>query len=147
MKRIILLCLCLWSAMIAKGQLHFNMTFSYDDNGNRTGHVIQFSRSEEGDKNNLQEPKLLSSVLDSFNATEVSIYPNPTYDKVFVAIKGLENDQTMKVVLMSSSGKILYEKTMTNSEEPLDLSGVASGIYLLELTMVQEKHIWKVIKK
>jgi hypothetical protein len=147
MKKTILLCFCLWSVVLVKGQQYFNTTFSYDEHGNRTGRVIQFSRGEEGTTKDLKGPEIFSSVLDSFNFVDVNIYPNPTNDKVIVVTKGMENGQAMRAVLMDSSGKTLGERMMTNSEESFDLSGKASGIYLLVLTLDQEKHIWKVIKK
>lgn len=147
MKKIILLGLCLWSAVLVRGQLYMNVSFSYDDNGNRIGRDILFSKGEESDGSDLKEPELLSSVSDSFNNVDVNIYPNPTNDKVFVATKGLEQGQTMRAVLMNSTGITLEERIVTNSAESFNLTGKASGIYLLVLTMDQEKHVWKVIKK
>ena len=147
MKRIILLCLCLWSAMLVNGQIPMNMVFSYDDNGNRTGRVIVFSRADEGEENDIKEPELLPFASDSFKTVDVSIFPNPTNDKVFVELSGIENGQILKVVLMTATGKVLDEKSIASSEEFFDLSGKSSGIYLLELTLDQEKHVWKVIKK
>ena len=139
----LLLGLCLWSVMLVNGQTPVNMIFTYDYNGNRTGREICFIRDNGGS----EKQDALPFVSDTFDAVEVSIYPNPTSDKVIVAASGIRNGQDMKAVLLTISGEALEEKILANPTESFDLSGKAPGIYLLELYMNQEKHIWKVIKK
>lgn len=147
MKKILILGLCLWSVMLANGQQPFYISFNYDENGNRTGTEILFTRAGGVGDNTMEEQVFMSSISDSFNTVEVSVYPNPTNEKVYVATNNMENGHTMKALLMSVSGETLEERTVSGSKESFDLSGRASGIYLLELNLDQEKHIWKVIKK
>ena len=147
MKKMLLLGLCLWSVLLVKGQTPVNMVFTYDYNGNRTGREICFIRGDGGLENTEAKQELLPFVSDCLGVVEVSIYPNPTNDKVYVAASGIGDGQNMKAVLSSMSGETLEERTIANTRESFDLSGKASGVYLLELYMNQEKHIWKVIKK
>lgn len=147
MKKIVLLGLCICSVILVFGQQPVNVVFTYDNNGNRIGREILFARAGDDDNDTLMEQELLTSVSDSFDTVEVSVFPNPTNDKVFVATKGLDSDRPMRAVLISPTGKALEERTVTSSAESFDLSGKASGVYLLELTVDRERHLWKVIKK
>lgn len=137
--------LCLWSTLWIYGQYPANIVYSYDNDGNRIGTRIYFTKSV--DNESLKDHVLLPSVVDTLNTVEVCIFPNPTSDKIVVATSGKENDQTLKAVLLSMNGEILDEKTISDFQESFDLSGNASGIYLLELYMDQKKHIWKIIKR
>lgn len=147
MKRLLLIGLCLWSIMQVYGQYPVNMVFSYDDNGNRIRNKIVFTKIQ--DKGNIHETEssFLTSVLDTMNSVEICIYPNPTNDKVVVATRGMENGQTLKAMLLSITGKVLEERVIADTQESFDLSEKASGVYLLELHINQEKQIWKVIKR
>lgn len=147
MKRLLMIGLCLLSVMQVFAQNPVNMNFNYDDNGNRTCNEIVITRIL--DKVNIQETEspFLTSALDSMNTVEISIYPNPTNDKVIVATRGMDSGQTLKAVLLSPTGKVLEERIVTDTGESFDLTGKASGVYLIEIYINQEKQIWKVIKR
>lgn len=138
--------LCLCTAMCVYGQHTMDMFFSYDNNGNRIKSEIRFVKAENNtDVSEEQVP--LPFVQDTIGTVEVNVYPNPTSDKVFVTTKAMANGQKIRVVLMSANGEILDEKNTINTQEAFDVSGQASGIYLLELYANREKHVWKIIKK
>ena len=138
--------LCLCTAMWVYGQHAVDMFFSYDNNGNRIKSEIRFVKAENNtDVSEEQVP--LPFVQDTIGTVEVNVYPNPTSDKVFVTTKAMANGQKIRVVLMSANGEILDEKNTINTQEAFDISGQASGIYLLELYANREKHVWKIIKK
>lgn len=131
-------------AMDTFSQLPVQTLFSYDEAGNRVEREVSFSPIGEGLAG---EQETLTSVSDSFGAMCVSIYPNPTNDKVFVATSNNDSRQTMKATLMSAAGQLLEEKSVKDAEESFDLSGRASGIYLIELSVGTEKHVWKLIRQ
>lgn len=132
--------------MCVYGQHTMDMFFSYDNNGNRIKSEIRFVKAENNtDVSEEQVP--LPFVQDTIGTVEVNVYPNPTSDKVFVTTKAMANGQKIRVVLMSANGEILDEKNTINTQEAFDVSGQASGIYLLELYANREKHVWKIIKK
>ena len=58
---------------------------------------------------------------------EIKIFPNPVTNILFIQN---ENDVVQQMTLTSLSGHIVYEGTMKNE---LDVNGISSGIYLLQL--------------
>lgn len=126
-------------------QIH-TVAFSYDVDGNRITREILFGRMGGEEKSMEANEEFLSSITDHFETIRVSLYPNPTNDKFFVEIKG-ETSEKADAMLTHISGAVLEKRTLTNSVESFDLSGLASGLYLFKLTMKNETHIWKVIKK
>lgn len=147
MKRLFVLALCLHSAMLVYAQLPATMVFGYDDNGNRVRREMLFTKVEDSENNAPKEHETLTSIVDSINSIKVSIFPNPTNDIVFVSMLGGENDQTMKADLIAMNGVVLSSITIMNTAKAIDLSGRTPGVYLLQLTINQEKRVWKVIKK
>lgn len=65
--------------------------------------------------------------LNENSIRKISIYPNPTTDKLF--FKGLFNDN-FKVSVFDILGKLIIKKSL-NSKESLDVSQLHSGIYII----------------
>jgi len=63
------------------------------------------------------------------NINKLNIFPNPAKD--FLSIS-LTNNLPSELTLMDISGKILHEKTFTNSSN-IDLSKLKNGIYLISV--------------
>lgn len=142
--RIVALLLALISVCpICQAQQTHTVDFTYDLDGNRINREILFGRME---RHGQTSDEFLSSVTDSFETMEVSLYPNPTNDMFFVEIKN-ETDKKAEATLAQISGALLEKRIMTNSLESFDLSRLAFGMYLFKLTVGNETHIWKVIKK
>lgn len=135
----------LWGTfLICPAQQSNTVTFNYDCNGNRIGRTLtsKEDRNNEAVMNN--SPTINNS--DCFNEMKVSLYPNPTHDNVFLSI---ENSAKTPIYakLVAETGATLWEGNITGNVESIDLSGQAAGVFLLELTIENEKRIWKVIKK
>lgn len=142
--RIVALLIALVSAWpICHAQQAHTVAFSYDLDGNRTNREILFGRMERTGE---ASEELLPSATDFFVTMEVSLYPNPTNDKFFVEIMN-ETRKKAEVTLAHISGTVLEKRIITNSMEEFDLSGYAPGLYLLTITVNNETHNWKVIKK
>ena len=91
--------------------------------------------------------ELLPSATDTLANMTVRIYPNPTSDMFFVSTSGGEADGIVKATLVSATGAVLAVRYIDESEECFDLTGEASGIFLLEIGNDSEKHVWKIIKR
>ena len=128
---------------ICHAQQAQTVAFSYDLDGNRTNREILFGRMERTGE---ASEELLPSATDFFETMEVSLYPNPTNDKFFVEIKD-DTSKKAEATLTHVSGAVLERRIMNNSRELFDLSGLAPGMYFLKLTVNNETHVWKVIKK
>lgn len=120
--------------------------FAYDTDGNRLTREILFGRIDVDKSNDEDNEEYLSSATDFFETVEVNLFPNPTCDKFFVEIMN-ETSKKAEVTLAHFSGTVLEKRIITNSMEEFDLSGYAPGLYLLTITVNNETHNWKVIKK
>jgi len=69
--------------------------------------------------------------IDDFETFSAIIYPNPASDKVTVDLDGFNGVNTT-VKLYDSSSKMIFEK-QSNTTLMIDVSGVAKGMYSLEI--------------
>lgn len=102
-----------------------------------------FAKVEKSDN----PARFMASATDTLINLIVKIFPNPTNDKVFVSLIGDETSQTVQAMLMSSTGSLLEEKRFDNSTVSFNLTGKASGLYFLEISTDNTKHLWKIIKR
>jgi hypothetical protein len=80
--------------------------------------------------------------INELEANLVSIFPNPTTDKIVVALEGNFTYQ-----LVNSTGKLLeVSGSATNSKE-VALTGLANGVYFLRVSADNKIKTFKVIKK
>ena len=74
------------------------------------------------------------------------IYPNPT--KKILTVEGISNEKT-KLTLQDNLGKIILEKTITNSgftSEIINLEQFENGIYFIKISNSKEEITKKVVK-
>ena len=77
--------------------------------------------------------------IDDQNQLDISIYPNPTSDMVYIG----GNYTQLKVVIYNILGKEVINKSITNS---IDISHLENGVYLMKLSDGVKLYTRKVIK-
>ncbi|XOV66692.1 MAG: T9SS type A sorting domain-containing protein [Fluviicola sp.] len=83
------------------------------------------------------------SALSELQKTSVSIFPNPTTEKLQVSWSGKVN----AIQLVDLSGRIVWEETtLAGQAHEIDLSRLAKGIYELQLFSGQSRITKKVVK-
>ena len=74
---------------------------------------------------------------NTFNLSNVSIYPNPSNGIVNVRFETISND-IIKIALFDLQGRRIYSSNHTNNQslfdEPIATGKLASGIYLLKVS-------------
>lgn len=103
-----------------------------DDSTEELGEISSINRITFGEVNEGDIPTELPQVEHKIS---VNAYPNPTADHLH--IDGLQEGQTVR--LFSTSGSLVY----TGQEADINLSGMANGVYILQVG----KEIIKIIKK
>lgn len=88
--------------------------------------------------------------LEQSNQTEpVIIFPNPVTDVLTVRPASPEGGN-IKLALVSSQGQVLTEREISfswlNNQYTADVSGLASGIYILRLTTVDRILTFRIVK-
>jgi len=65
------------------------------------------------------------------NNLQFSIHPNPTNENMIIT---LSNKETVDFVLFDQTGKLVLEQKLNNLSNPIDLSALSSGIYIVRLS-------------
>lgn len=87
-------------------------------------------------------------VVTSVNHSSIpatSVYPNPTDG--FVHIDFAENFSDTNVSVYDLRGKKVFETSLHASESSIDLSGLESGMYVLNLSSIQQADFLKLLIK
>ncbi len=75
----------------------------------------------------------LGDIENQIEAQPISVYPNPSSDLVNIALKG--GDEIRGLKLVDLKGRVLLSKSYIQNTETitLDISDLASGIYIIEI--------------
>lgn len=85
---------------------------------------------------------LASLSLDEPNASRYSVYPNPSSGEF--RIKGA---QQSVVSVYNILGNTVVKKSLLNSDEDLDLSSFADGVYIIQIETESSSELIKVVKQ
>ncbi|MDX5443042.1 MAG: T9SS type A sorting domain-containing protein [Hymenobacteraceae bacterium] len=66
-------------------------------------------------------------------SNDVFVYPNPTSGKVFISLNKEVKANTISVVVRNMQGQVVYENNAMPRTTDLDLSNLASGMYMLQV--------------
>ncbi len=117
-----------------------------EDDGKGTMIFIK-KESKSEDSNDL--PK---NILEKFDASspiqELSLFPNPTSDKVKLSFVSKEK-KDYQLSILDAKGSAVYEKSLSrfkgNFSEDVDLSSYENGIYFFKLISEGEQLIKKIV--
>lgn len=135
------------------------VTFTYDDAGNRTDRNIivlvpestpNDSTLKTGDLSDLpQSPEQTSSatIVETIGQTDVRIFPNPTGGKFTVEIEATGEESAGALQLHSLSGEKIIDLENPGRRTEVDLTGRPAGAYILSISIGGKTQIWKVIKQ
>jgi len=75
------------------------------------------------------------------------VFPNPAVNQINIAPQSMSSD--MQVRIFSISGQLLHARLIQafTGQESIDISGMPSGIYLIDITSGSEKQFIKLMKR
>lgn len=82
-------------------------------------------------------------IKETIKELRVSIYPNPVHDKIFIELK--EHSEELYFSLVDETGKELLRKKRITSNEFIDVSHYAKGIYFLQLETNNQTAMRKIV--
>lgn len=86
-----------------------------------------------------------NTFIDNFEiSNNIVLYPLPANDKLYFKI--LDNNEINNIKLFSLSGLQIKSLNIEDGTNFVDLSGLPSGIYFLELSTGKNKHYKKIVK-
>ena len=107
---------------------------------NITSEPIQFSNASLlSESNKPVWGTCPTASIDDQNQLDISIYPNPTNDKLF--IQGLSSSS--RVSIYNVLGKLVLSQTISKE---IDVNNLQSGIYIIKITEEQKEIVRKFIK-
>ena len=78
-------------------------------------------------------------------AFDVSVYPNPTVDRITVSL-GVETSD-VRYELYSIDGKLMQKGTILGNEQNIEMRDYAAGSYVLRLAAGQSANSYRIVKK
>ena len=97
-------------------------------------YMIENNGNEDNSENTLLEKAEIE------NNSEITIYPNPATDKVFV-----NGVTSFNASVYGLNGKILFN--LDNISQSIDISGLANGVYFIHITTKDKNKIEKIVKQ
>ena len=84
--------------------------------------------------------------VNELEMNNITVYPNPATNMLTVA--GLSTDNDMSMLITDLAGKeVLYPKFNSNSQQQINISSLAKGIYFLQINTTKANKIIKFIKE
>ena len=157
MKSFFLFPVILFQAILLCAQTE--VTFTYDDSGNRTNRNIIYlppestpndSTLKTGEAHGLpQSPEQTAStvITETIDAATVNIYPNPTGGKFTVEVTATDGTSYGRLQLLSLAGEEILDIKSPPLRLEADLTGHPPGAYILSVAINGKTRTWKVIKQ
>jgi len=117
---------------------------SYDTSSNDCISLaeVQFKTVDEDDVlNNDDNEAEINDIEEEIANSLLTIYPNPFTDLITVT-----NAQNASLEVFDITGKLLFNKVVTEDEELIDLSHLASGVYYIITVLEDSTYASKIVK-
>ena len=85
---------------------------------------------------------------ENLNKPDISIYPNPAND--FIYVKGISrnNEEDIEMSILSTEGSLVYNQTINSMHEPvIDVSLLPDGFYFIKLISKNQTYFFRFIKQ
>ncbi len=89
----------------------------------------------------MDEPTV--GVDEEDNTIELSVFPNPTSDQLFINME--DNEGAVNFTLVSSSGQVVKTGTLNSQSNTVNVSDLSTGIYFLNVQSDKKQAFRKVI--
>lgn len=87
-------------------------------------------------------------LLTNMTAIQVSVYPNPTADWLYVSIPAFENSKPITASLIDGAGKLLAQPVLiAGNRNAIEVKTLPAGVYTLRCTIKQQNFVVRFIKQ
>ncbi|MBR4497456.1 MAG: T9SS type A sorting domain-containing protein [Bacteroidales bacterium] len=134
-------------SMLCVTNLVAQVSYQYDNNGNRTAKVIVLNTLKNNDFAEMEADNDDSIVFDDkLGESSVKIYPNPTKGLLRVDIQN-ESEISGFIEIVNNVGKTICKTSDISLENQLDLSNQPNGVYVMRIVVNGKTSTWKIIKE
>ena len=89
--------------------------------------------------------KIVGTDIPTEKTEECVIYPNPAYNEINVNLP--TGDEQSTVSIYNTSGKLMLIKKIVENENPINISALQQGVYILKVANQNGSKTYKFIKK
>jgi type IX secretion system substrate protein len=109
--------------------------YDYDGAGNRTHRVlvVPVPRLADGEKPELD--------------VKINVYPNPTPGRLNISISELKNEEKTSIKVLDLEGRVVVDMDNLQMDNPVDLTDLPNGAYIIVIQLGKEVTKWKIIKQ
>ena len=83
--------------------------------------------------------------VEEYGSNNVVVYPSPFSDTFRLQLK--EQSESVDIRVLDLQGKVVYRETNIDASQPIDMTNVNSGLYILEVQGSNFKDNIKILKK
>lgn len=148
MKRLFLTISLVAATYFADAQTYINARYTYDNAGNRINRQIVYTYNKRGAADtviSVNEPTVEQSIRKS-TSVFTAVYPNPTYDNLYMDLTQLQTEHKISYSLTDLFGKVILQSETKSVLLQINLSNLASGIYILRIKSENFEAIHKINK-
>lgn len=105
--------------------------------------IIQYGYDELGNRISYAVENTITSINEEIELAELKVFPNPASETLSIEAEFMSPIERLSLIFYNSSGQVIYtqQAEVANSKfsAQVDISGFATGAYLLEVTSGQKK--------
>jgi hypothetical protein len=90
--------------------------------------------------------ELAAGVNEKVTTSNLSLYPNPASDRLYLMLPDNTFTGCTKVNIYNAQGQLVSQQLLNGSNNEVNISGLAKGIYLLKTSLNSKEEVSKFIK-
>lgn len=152
--KVFIIIITLFIGVVCQAQV----TYSYDDSGNRGSRYIPLKSAEiESDSLLANEDVISDEIMaiefedpalqEEIGELEVKLYPNPTKGAVYINLNQLPGNETPIIEVWSPNGALIEKDKIKGLTTRINLWGKPGGVYIIKSVINGTPHSWKIIKE
>ncbi|NOU47242.1 MAG: T9SS type A sorting domain-containing protein [Bacteroidales bacterium] len=124
-----------------------NVTFNYDESGNRITRLIVNKELKETLADTILPETSIKLANQQLENLTIAVYPNPTTDNIHIVFAGLVGDASAEGYLYSMNAELLASFKLIDSNSTIEMQQYTAGIYFLKVRKNNKVESWKIIKQ
>ena len=123
------------------------ISYAYDLAGNRISRKLVYLDSNPTHVKQVFSDSIPEPSEEKLGNRIIKLYPNPTKGVLAVEIRGGNPDEGIRMILYSSQGTMLQDKTYEPEITTIEMSSYPTGWYILRVIAGDKKTEYKIIKQ